>query len=278
MTPLQENIKHYLSDKNAQLGVSVCDYLGTKLVELNADKHFPMQSVYKFHLALVVMSEIDKNNLSLNQIITISKDLVESYQSLWSPIKLLFPKKTNFTLAEMIVFLVSESDNLACDLLFNLVGGVKFVAEYFSKIGISELSIAHNELTMQTNWDNQFLNCTTPAASSDLLKRFYNQELLSRPSTNFLFEIMTKATSHKKRLAALLPEETVVAHKSGSSGVSKEGIRAAVNDIGIIFLPDGNPFYISVFITDTSESLDNCQTIIAEIGLRCWKFLSGVIC
>ncbi len=70
-----------------------------------------------------------------------------------------------------------------------------------------------------------------------------------------------------------MPKETIVANKTGWSGTNKEtGITAAVNDIGIVFLPNGNYFVISVFVTDSQENFKTNAKIIADIAKATYDF------
>ena len=83
-----------------------------------------------------------------------------------------------------------------------------------------------------------------------------------------------KATqTGKNRLRGQLPENTVLAHKTGWSGTNKStGITAAVNNIGIIFLPNGKYFIISVFVTESKETLETNEQIISDIGKAAWDY------
>ena len=59
-----------------------------------------------------------------------------------------------------------------------------------------------------------------------------------------------------------IAEGTVVAHKTGWSGTNKEtGITAAVNNIGIVFLPNGEYFIISVFVSESKEDLTQMKKL-----------------
>lgn len=71
---LRNKIEQIVSDKNAVVGVSIIGNNGKDTLSLHGDKRFPMQSVFKFHIALAVLSEIDKGKLSLDQKIEIDKD------------------------------------------------------------------------------------------------------------------------------------------------------------------------------------------------------------
>lgn len=73
-----------------------------------------------------------------------------------------------------------------------------------------------------------------------------------------------------------MPIETIVAHKTGWSGKHKEtGITAALNDIGIVFLPNGDYFAISVFVTQSEENYETNEKIIADISKLAWNYFMG---
>jgi beta-lactamase class A len=62
-------------------------------------------------------------------------------------------------------------------------------------------------------------------------------------------------------------------YKSRTSGTNKTtGITAAVNDIGIIFLPNGQHFFISVFVTNSKENAATNEKIIADIAKVTWDY------
>lgn len=271
---LRNEIEQILSDKNAVVGVSIIGNNGKDTLSLNGEKRFPMQSVFKFHIALAVLSEIDKGKLSLDQKIEISKDelLPEDF---WSPLRDENPNGGTFTIERLIQYSVSHSDNTACDVLIRLIGTPKTVEEYIKKVGINDIQITFNEEHMQAKWENMFQNWTTPKAASETLKLFYENKnnLLSKSSYDFFWKTNKETTTGKNRIRGQLPEGTVVAHKTGSSGTNREtGITAAVNNIGIVFLPNGEYFIISVFVSESKEDFDTNEKIIADIAKATYDF------
>ena len=235
-----------------------------------------MQSVFKFHIALAVLSEVDKGKLSLNQTIVISKDDLLP-EDVWSPLRDENPKGGSFTIERLIQYSVSHSDNTACDILIKLIGTPKTVEEYFKKNNIQDLQITFNEEEMQSKWENMFENWTTPKAASETLKMFYENKnhLLSKSSYDFFWKTNKETTTGKNRIRGQLPKETIVAHKTGWSGTNKEtGITAAVNNIGIVFLPNGEYFIISVFVSESKENFDTNEKIIADIAKAAWDYFT----
>ena len=270
--PLRDKIQHIVSGKEATVGVSIIANDGKDTLSLHGDKHFPLQSVFKFHIALTVLSQIDQGNLSLEQEIELQKkDLLPG---LWSPLREENPEGGSFPVSKLIQYSVSQSDNVGCDVLLRLVGGPKSVEEYLHQNGIKDMAIKWNEETQQSEWDFMFDNWTTPKAASETLKKFYENtpKLLSEESYNFIWKTMKETQTGENRLKGMLPKATVVAHKTGTSGTNDEGITGAVNDIGIIFLPNGKQVIISVFITDSKEDDETNEKIIAEIAKATWDY------
>jgi beta-lactamase class A/beta-lactamase class A VEB len=271
---LRSKIEQIITDKNAVVGVSIIGTNGKDSVSLNGDWRFPMQSVFKFHIALAVLSEVDKGNLSLDQKIVISKDdlLPEDF---WSPLRDENPNGGSFTIEKLIQYSVSQSDNIACDVLISLIGTPKKVEEYFKKNNIQDIQITFNEEDMQAKWENMFQNWTTPKAATETLKKFYENKnnLLSKSSYDFFWKTNKETTTGANRIKGQLPEGTIVAHKTGWSGTNKEtGITAAVNNIGIVFLPNGEYFIISVFVTESLENFDKNEKIISDIAKATYDF------
>ncbi|MDD5150108.1 MAG: class A beta-lactamase, subclass A2 [Flavobacterium sp.] len=271
---LRKKIEQIVSDKKAIVGVSIIGNKGKDTISLHGDKRFPMQSVFKFHIALAVLAEVDKGNLSLDQTIEISKDdlLPEDF---WSPLRDENPKGGSFTIERLIQYSVSHSDNTACDILIRLIGTPKTVEEYFKKNNIQDIQITFNEEEMQAKWENMFENWTTPKTASETLKMFYENKnnLLSKSSYDFFWKTNKETTTGKNRIKGQLPEGTIVAHKTGWSGTNKEtGVTAAVNNIGIVFLPNGEYFIISVFVSESKEDFDTNEKIIANIAKATYDF------
>lgn len=272
---LRENISLAIAKKKAEVGVSIMGYDGLDTLALNGDKHFPMQSVFKFHIALAMLSAIDEGRFSLGQKIAIEKkDLLPG---LYSPLRERYPEGVSLSISEILEYTVSQSDNVGCDALLRLLGGPQQVEAYFRRQGFKDVDIKINEEVMQNNWDKQFLNWTTPKEATKVLSVFFENKnkQLTTASHEFIWKIMTATSTGKNRIKGKLPPGTTVAHKTGWSGSHKTtGITAAVNDIGVVFLPNGKHFYISVFVTNSKENDITNEMIIAEVAKMTWDYFS----
>jgi beta-lactamase class A len=268
---LKQQIENFTKTKKAEVGVSIVSIESKDTLFIGKNNHYPMQSVYKFHLALAVLNQVDKGKLALNQKILVKKS--DLLPDLWSPMREKYPEgNIELPLSEILIFTVAQSDNSGCDILFRLVGGPKKVHKYIQKLGIKDISIKDPEALLQKDWKLQFNNWATPQSMTQLLVKFYKGNILSKNSYDFLWRTMVGTTTGPKRLKGLLPSDVVIAHKTGYSGANKEGVMAAVNDMGIITLPNGQHFAIAVFVTNTTESLETSERIIAEIAKMAWDY------
>ena len=93
-----------------------------------------------------------------------------------------------------------------------------------------------------------------------------SQRGLSRESQALLLKLMTEAIPGAKRLKGELPAGTVVAHKTGTGGNTRNGITSATNDIGIITLPDGRHLAVAAFVSDFAANDDTRDAIIARLA------------
>jgi len=262
---LRSHIDQLLVNKDVRLGFSMLHLEKGDTLSIRGEGHFPMQSVFKFHIALCVLDLVDKGVFTLTQKVKIEKkDMPEKF---YSPLRDANPNGGSFSIAKLIRYEIVHSDNVACDALLRLIGGPEVVNAYFISHGFSDISIHINEQQMQKNWDNMFQNWTTPIAATNLLRAYYlnNNKLLSEKSYNFLWQTMKDTETGQMRIKGKLPEGTIVAHKTGSSGSNDEGLTEALNDIGIVFLPNGDHLILSFFVSHSYENDTTNEAIISEI-------------
>jgi beta-lactamase class A len=268
---LKRKIEDIIVPKKATIGVAVLHIENKDTFSVNGNVHFPMQSVFKFHIALAVLNAVDKGRFKLKQKIFIKN--TDLLPNTWSPMHDKYPDgNVSLTLSEILQYTVSQSDNNGCDILIRLVGGTQVIDDYIHSIGIKDFSIKTNEEEMHKDWNVQFTNWTTPIAAVEALKTAFEKKILSRKSHKFLWKTMTETSTGKNKIKGQLPIGTVVGHKTGYSGANAQGLTAVTNDIGIITLPNGSHFAISVFVSMSTEKEEVNDMIIADITKAVWDY------
>lgn len=240
----------------------------------NGTHHSPMQSVFKFPIALAIMGMVDKGKLSLEQKIHVSKEDLSDTETM-SPMRDTLPgNDTDISLHELLHYMVAESDNIACDILLEKAGGPKQVQDFIHRLGATQIAIAASEKQMHLDDKLQYLSWCEAKEMTHLLKLFYAGKCLSQSSTDFLRKMMEGTQTSAKRFRALLPKGTVVADKTGTSGTS-HGLAPATNDAGIITLPNGHHLILTVFVTDSRANFDTREAVIAKIAKAAYDVMSG---
>ncbi len=252
-----------------QIGVTAIDLDTGDTLTVHRNRRFPMQSVFKFPLALAVLHRVDQQSLPLDTVIQISR--AELVPHTWSPLRDSHPAGAiALPLDSLLYYTVAYSDNIGCDILFRLVGGTPAVDQYVHALGIEDISIAATEAEMHQDWQVQYQNWSSPFAMARLLRIFSDRGILSPPSRNLLWHFLVGTSTAGGRIKGLLPSEAVVAHKSGSSGTNADGVAAATNDVGIIMFPDGRRVALVVFVSDSNAPDEERDGVIASIARSIW--------
>jgi beta-lactamase class A/peptidoglycan/xylan/chitin deacetylase (PgdA/CDA1 family) len=241
---------------------------GKSLVSFHAREHFPMQSVYKLPIAMAVLRQVDRGALHLDAEIRVDQSEYIPKSS-HSPLRDTHPNGATVTLRELIRLAVSESDGTASDVLLRLLGGAQGVMVFLRDIGVHDVQVEDTEKTMAEDNTAQYRNWATPDGAVTVLRDLLESSVLSPGSRDLLLRFMTESTTFPTRIKGLLPENTVVAHKTGSSG-THGGVTAATNDIGIVTLPDGRHIAIAVFVSDAKADDSTRDRVIARIARAAW--------
>jgi beta-lactamase class A len=105
---------------DATVGYVAIDIESGRRISSNANEHFPMASVFKFPVALVVLQHVDTGELTLDDAITIQ---LSQFSRGHSPLRdSAMGKPVTVTVRRLIELMVSESDNTAVDYFIRRFG------------------------------------------------------------------------------------------------------------------------------------------------------------
>ena len=271
---LRSEIETISKQANGIVGVGIMDLKTRETLLINQDHKFPMQSTFKFPLAMAVLDLVDKGKYKLDQKIHVKKSQLDP--DTHSPMRDKRPGQDfDITIGELLSYSVSESDNNACDILFELAGGTKKVNDYIHALGVKDIAILATEREMKAGWNVQYTNFARPSAYLQLLEMVYKGKALSKSSHDFLWKILVAGPTGLKRIKGLLPEGTVVAHKTGTSGTNDKGVAAATNDLGIIKLKNKKDIAVVVFVSDAAAKIETRELVIAQIAKAAADYYGG---
>jgi beta-lactamase class A len=264
-TALQKQVRAIADDAHGKVAVSCSLPESTLNCDLEPHAHPPMQSVFKLPLVITAFYLIEKGTLSPNQPVRfLPTDRILPHTH--SPLQDKYPEaNVDIPLRELLRLAITESDNVAADMILRVIGGPSVVNSYMSSIGVTGFHLEDGEDVLARDLTAQYRNWFEPAGAVELLSRIRGNPPLTGGHTDMLLQWMKDSSSAPHRIKGNLSSTAIVMHKSGSSG-THDGLTAATNDIGLIALPDGRRLAIAIFVTDSTADDDTRDAIIARIA------------
>ncbi len=275
-TSLQSAVETIAQEAHGTVSVA-CLLPGTTLnCDLHPHNHPPMRSMFKYPLALTALHLVDAGKLlpdqrpgdSINTTLDRSVRFLpeDRIANTYSPLQDRYPDaNVDVPLRKIIQLAAGESDNAASEILVRIIGGPSVVQGYIRSLGIPAFQLQDSEKGLDRDPTAQYRNWIEPAAAVQLLERLVIHPPLSPAANAFLVQTLTASVTGPGRLRAGLPNGTVLAHKTGTSGTYR-GVTAATNDIGLVTMPDGRKLAIAVFVTDSRADEATRESVIARIA------------
>ncbi len=270
---LAVQIKKAIKPYRAVVGVAAI-INGRDTVTVNNDERYPMLSVYKFHQALSVGHYLQAKGLTLNDSVYIS--LQQLHQDTWSPLRDAHPEGgLAKSIAELLRYTLQMSDNNACDILFDFVGGPHYTDSIVREMGGRDFAVVSTEKQMHDNPEDCYRNWSTPLDAVCLLERFETEEMLSENIQSYIRHLMTTCETGTDRMVLpLVGCSAKVGHKTGTSGLNARKLWSGTNDIGFVRLPSGKRYVLAVFVKDSAEAPQVNAQIIAEVSRIVYEFVA----
>ncbi len=267
---LRAELQTYTDTLHAQIGIALLTDNGDSLT-LHNHYHYEMMSVLKFHQALAVCDYLQRRALPLDTILHITAD--ELRPGTWSPLRDTYLQRKhtdemNISVRSLLTYTLQQSDNNACDILFNhLVSPAETDAFIRRFADTEDFGIVHTEAEMQEDLHLSEENWSTPYAAAILLKQFLETNLIKEPYKSFVKETMIACQTGMTRLPAPLHNTSAtIGHKTGSGYIAEDGRITATNDLGFIILPNGTRYILAVFVKDSRYDVPQTEKIIGHVS------------
>lgn len=262
---LRATIARLATGASAKVGVALRVLETNDTLSYHNRQAYPMMSVFKLAIAMQVLHEVDRGHLRLAQQLLLTKaDLPGDTHS---PLRDKYPSgNVRVSIQELLTYMVTVSDNNACDILLRLVGGPTKLTAYVRQLGVRPFVAKVSEAQMGTIWSNQYRNWSYPSTQVDLLAQVYHRTALSQASSALLWQLLLDTSVGQQRIKGLLPTGTPVAHRTGTSGTNAKGLSPALNDTGVIKLPNSQHVALTVFVADSHADTASRELLIATIA------------
>ena len=200
---LSFKLRRYTWQKDYRIGIAVLK--NDKIWTIGTQKQ-PLLSVFKYFIAVEVLNKLNKQKIDLNTKLTIKETMIN--KNLYSP---MLKKYKSFpigiTIAELLEYTISESDNNASDILLEYIGGARKLDKVLKDTGFSGIEISVNEKEMNSDINKQYLNQATPKDVAKYMKIVRETDILTVEHKNFLDKIMEKTVTGEDKIKKVYLQE-----------------------------------------------------------------------
>jgi len=298
---LAATLRRLAADVPGTAGVSVVHIESGASAAINGSARFPMMSVYKLPIVVHALRESERGRLDLADTVTLTdSDRRPGASEMGEIIAARGP--LTVTVRDIVVAVVTKSDNTASDWLLRRVGGPRAVAGTLKSLKLPGIDVSRYELEFSADYngfccvskmtpfslekyadaidalpeavriraakayESDPRDAATPVGFTTLLTDLQRRRLLNETSTAWLLGLMEQMHARDGRIRAGLPPGTRVALRPGTSGLTA-GVRAAQNDTGIITLPgDRGHLAIAVFLKGANGTDEARDAAIARFA------------
>jgi beta-lactamase class A len=251
---------------SALTGTSTANAEANGSLSIQSTERFAMCSTFKWVLAAAILQQVDQGKRKVADLIRYSKkDLLE-----YAPVTSMHVAKGEMTIGDLCAAAVSLSDNTAANLLLPLIGGPAGLTAFTRSLGDTVTRFDRTEPSLNSNIDGDEQDTTTPEAMSALLRTVFTGTVLKPESLSLLKDWMVATTTGTARIRAGVPKGAVVADKTGS------GEHNATNDVGIVWLPNKPPVFLSVYTSGGTLDADGRNQVIADVARLVFDTLNFV--
>jgi beta-lactamase class A len=215
------------------------------------DKSVAAASLLKLPILAAAFTAVDEGKISLDTIVKIEKKDITGGSGKLKAMQL----PVELTLREVLELMISISDNTATNKVIGLLGA-EYINEVFGRLGLRRTSLCRKMMDFSLRRKG-VENYTCASDIALLLEKIYHKDLVSEDFSRLALSFLKKQKV-SDRIPRHLPEETVIAHKTGLE-------RGVVHDAGIVFGPKGD--YVICVLLDNVRSYETGKKFIAQVSL-----------
>lgn len=247
---LEEKIKQFIDTKTGNVSVYVKNLKTNEEIKINENRVFPSASTIKLAIMSELFSRVDKGELKLEDTIELKEEMKTGGDGILKELD----DGHRFSLKEVMTLMIIVSDNMATNILIDLLG-MDNINKTIKGLGLENTRLQRKMMDSQAAREGRE-NLITAEDAAHILELIYYGECVSREASDLMLEILKKQQV-RGRLDLYLPEEVVIAHKTGDL----DNLEHAA---GIIYLPEGE--YIICVLTNEVETNKDGREIIGEIS------------
>lgn len=247
---LEKRLREYILKQKGNVAVVVKDLKNGNEININENLVFPSASTIKTCIMSELFNKVYDGIFKLDDSVEITEEMITGGDGILKELK--YGHK--FTLEELCILMIIVSDNMATNILINLLG-MDNVNSAIKSLGLQNTKLQRKMMDSQAAREGRE-NLITAHDFANILELINKGENVNKAFSDMMLNIL-KRQQVRGRLDLYLPEEVVIAHKTGD-------LDNLEHDGGIIYLP--NKEYIICVLTNKTESNKAGREIIGNIS------------
>jgi len=238
-------------------GVYVRDLEGNFGYGIRPDEEFFTASTIKLPVMVAVYRKVDEGELSLSQMIEIKEEdwAAGAGWLQWER------AGTRQTVGDLLLLMMTQSDNVATNALVRTVGGADHINEVARSLG-AENTLLYQKVSSERAAIPQLDNRSTPRDMATMLQKIADGEAASEKSCGYMIDLMD-LNELDWWLDAGLPANVYAANKAG-------WLYEVYDDVGIVKAGD-RPYVVAIMSKYGSGDVDQGQVLIEELSRTVWE-------
>jgi beta-lactamase class A len=262
---LQKEIGDLLQDFNGDAGVFVYDISRNKIAAVNADTIFPTASMVKVPILIGLMHKIHNGELLYHQdmLFTDSVRYSEGQEILAS-----FKDSSKIALNELMMLMMSMSDNGASLWMQGLSGGGTQINKYMDSLGMKYTRVNSRTEGRKENYKLYGWGQTTPREMATLMKMIVENKIIDKQISERMLRLMGRQFWDEEAISQI-PPNVFVADKSGAVDATRDEV---------LYVKGAHPYIFCICTKnnkDTSwETNNEAWVLTRKLSALLWKYFN----
>ncbi|KUO68408.1 MAG: serine hydrolase [Clostridia bacterium BRH_c25] len=246
----KKNLEEIINSSNANIGVAIKNMNTGETIMINEGLAFRSASTIKLLIMSEILKEVKEGEHTLDEPVVFADSIKVGGCGILKELN----SGHQFTIEEIITLMIILSDNTATNILIDM-SGMDRINSMALELGLKNTELQRKMMDFEAAKAGKE-NKTCAEDMMRILELIYNGENIDEKYSSIMLDIL-KRQQIVGRLDLYLPEDTVIAHKTGD-------LDKLEHDVGIVFLP--NCTYIICVLTSENNSNREGQEIIGKIS------------
>lgn len=250
---LEERVEGY----EGVAGVYVRDLDGGHGYGVRADETFFSASIIKIPVMVAVYRKVEQGDLSFSQEVELKEEdwAAGAGWLQWEE------AGTKQTVGDLLLLMMTQSDNVATNALIRMVGGREHVNDVAESLGAKD-TLLYQKVSSERGAVPGLDNRTTPRDMATMLAEIADEEAASEKSCGYMIDLM-RTNELDWWLDAGLPEDVYAANKAG-------WLYQVYGDAGIVE-HDGRRYTVAILSKHGEATVDEGALLIEDLSRIAWE-------